>query len=189
MFNYNFAGIKGVGPSGLTVQQRTREGFGASERVITDSFRAYASAQEGAGDYLSLLDRRYPNALKRAEAGDPSGFVSALHAGGYFTGDKVAYERAVTGRMQRLLSSPPAAAEPLAQSPPRPVLAQTNAPPAPAPDWTTLERPHEIVPERRVFAPQADPPSLSYAVPLEHLHDALALAALKIANNPDGREG
>lgn len=100
MFNYNFGGIKGQGPSGLSVAQRTKEGFGASERQIVDHFRAYGSADEGALDYVRLLKARYPAAVEAARQGDPEGFVRALKARGYFTGDPQAYVRSV-GSMSR----------------------------------------------------------------------------------------
>jgi len=96
MFNYNFAGIKGSSPAGLSVSQRTREGYGATERTITDNFRAYRTAEEGADDYVALLQRRFPGALDAAKAGDPAGTVRALKQAGYFTGDEVAYTRSVT---------------------------------------------------------------------------------------------
>jgi hypothetical protein len=96
MFNYNFAGIKGSGPSGLSVAQRTREGSGANERTITDNFRAYRTAEEGARDYVSLLKSRFPGALAAAQTGDPAATVHALKQAGYFTGDEGAYTRSVT---------------------------------------------------------------------------------------------
>ncbi|MEO7036080.1 MAG: glucosaminidase domain-containing protein [Polyangiaceae bacterium] len=95
MYNYNFGGIKGMGPSGLSVSQRTREGFGATERTITDRFRAYGSAEEGATDYVKLLTRRFPEATASAQSGDAVGFVSGLKQRGYFTGDASAYTRSV----------------------------------------------------------------------------------------------
>lgn len=95
MFNYNFGGIKGTGPSGLTVAQRTREGFGANERTITDNFRAYRTAEEGAGDYVRLLKARFPGAVEAAKNADPQAFVHALKARGYFTGDEGAYTRSI----------------------------------------------------------------------------------------------
>jgi hypothetical protein len=96
MFNYNFAGIKGASPAGLSVSQRTREGYGAAERTITDNFRAYRTAEDGADDYVALLQRRFPAALDAAQAGDPAGCVRALKQAGYFTGDEGAYTRSVT---------------------------------------------------------------------------------------------
>ena len=96
MFNYNFAGIKGTGPSGLTVAQRTREGWGASERTITDNFRAYRTAEEGALDYVKLLANRFPASFEAAKQGDAAGCVHALKREGYFTGNEDAYARSVT---------------------------------------------------------------------------------------------
>ncbi|HEV8551660.1 MAG TPA: glucosaminidase domain-containing protein [Polyangiaceae bacterium] len=96
MYNYNFAGIKGSSPAGLSVMQRTKEGYGSTERTITDSFRAYRTAEDGADDYVALLERRFPAALDAAKAGDPAGTVRALKHAGYFTGDEVAYTRSVT---------------------------------------------------------------------------------------------
>ena len=95
MYNYNFGGIKGMGPSGLSVAQRTREGFGASERTITDRFRAYRTADEGATDYVKLLTQRFPEATASAHSGDATGFVNGLKQRGYFTGDASVYARSV----------------------------------------------------------------------------------------------
>jgi flagellum-specific peptidoglycan hydrolase FlgJ len=100
MYNYNFAGIKGTGPSGMAVAQRTKEGWGNTEKTITDNFRAYASAEEGATDYVKLLARRFPDALEAAKSGDAVGTVRALKDKGYFTGNEEAYTRSVV-RMAR----------------------------------------------------------------------------------------
>jgi hypothetical protein len=96
MFNYNFAGIKGTGPSGLSVSQRTREGWGATERTITDNFRAYRTAEEGALDYVKLLASRFPESFAAARQGDPAACVAALKRERYFTGNEAAYTRSVT---------------------------------------------------------------------------------------------
>jgi Mannosyl-glycoprotein endo-beta-N-acetylglucosaminidase len=96
MYNYNFGGIKGMGPSGLSVSQRTKEGFGATEHTITDRFRAYRTAEEGATDYVKLLSERFPEATQSAQSGDPAGFVSGLKQRGYFTGDAASYTRSVS---------------------------------------------------------------------------------------------
>jgi len=58
-------------------------------------FRAYRTLAEGAADYLALLRKRFSGAWGRVVAGDPSGFVRALKARGYFTADLEPYERAV----------------------------------------------------------------------------------------------
>jgi hypothetical protein len=104
MYNYNFGGIKGTGPTGLSVQQRTREGSGTNERQVTDRFRAYESAEDGANDYVKLLTQRYPEAVSAAQRGDASGFVRGLKQRGYFTGDEHAYERSVTSISAGLLN-------------------------------------------------------------------------------------
>lgn len=95
MLNYNFGGIKGTGPSGLSAAYTTREGWGESATRGVARFRAYGSAEEGARDYVSLLARRYPEAVQAAEQGDAAGFVHALKAGGYFTDNEAAYSKSV----------------------------------------------------------------------------------------------
>jgi flagellar protein FlgJ len=104
MLNYNFGGIKGSGPSGMSAEYKTREGFGDSEKRITDRFRAYASATEGARDYVDLLARRYGDAVDNATREDPGGFVKALKAKGYFTGEEGAYVKSVTGLANQALT-------------------------------------------------------------------------------------
>jgi hypothetical protein len=103
MYNYNFAGIKGTGPSGLTVSQHTREGYGQSERRIVDNFRAYRSAEEGATDYVALLQRRFPEAVEGARQGDANAFVHGLKSRGYFTGHEGSYLNNVASIASRYL--------------------------------------------------------------------------------------
>lgn len=95
MMNFNFGGIKGTGPSGLSVRYKTVEGSGATETHITDRFRAYRTAAEGASDYLRLLEKHYPGALGMARAGDAAGFVRELKKSGYFTGSEALYTKIV----------------------------------------------------------------------------------------------
>jgi hypothetical protein len=104
MLNYNFGGLKGTSPSGASTVYATHEGFGTSEIQTRERFRAYDSAQQGASDYLSLLQRRYPDAVQAAERGDAGGFVQALKSGGYFTGDPAAYAKSVASLAQRALA-------------------------------------------------------------------------------------
>ena len=104
MYNYNFGGIKGTGPTGLTVEQKTKEGWGRTERPITDHFRAYASAQDGANDYVKLLTQHYPEAISSAKRGDANGFVRGLKQRGYFTGDESVYAHSVANISAGLLS-------------------------------------------------------------------------------------
>ena len=105
MYNYNFGGIKGKSPSGLSVEQGTKEGWGHNERHIVDHFRAYESAQAGADDYVKLLTHRFPEATNAARVGDAEGFVQGLKQRGYFTGDARAYQRSVTSISNDLLAT------------------------------------------------------------------------------------
>lgn len=95
MLNYNFGGLKGTGPSGLSAAYTTREGWGEDATRGVARFRAYGSAEEGARDYVSLLARRYPDAVSAAEQGDAAGFVRGLKARGYFTDNEAAYSKSV----------------------------------------------------------------------------------------------
>jgi flagellum-specific peptidoglycan hydrolase FlgJ len=103
MFNYNFGGIKGAGPTGLTVSQTTREGWGDTRRTIVDNFRAYRTPLEGATDYISLLGRRFSGAIQAAERGDATGFVRGLKTGGYFTGNEQVYARSIAQLSRQIL--------------------------------------------------------------------------------------
>ena len=85
MFNFNFGGIKGTGPSGTTARYRTREVTPEGEKRIVDSFRAYAGVVEGAVDYMRLLKSHYSTALEKAEGGDVDGFAASLKKGCYYT--------------------------------------------------------------------------------------------------------
>ncbi len=137
MYNYNFGGIKGVGPSGLSVEQRTKEGWGSHERQLVDHFRAYESAESGAEDYVRLLTHRFPEATKAARAGDAEGFVQGLKQRGYFTGDAHAYQRSVSSISNELLATSFQAS---AQTEPnRMVVAPPDRP-------TAVVRPHEYAP-------------------------------------------
>lgn len=101
MFNYNFGGIKGAGPSGATARYRTAEiTEEGTEKHITDGFRAYGSLGEGAKDYLATLTTRYPAALSAAARGDVDGFAVALKQRGYFTAHLEDYSTALRGLLR-----------------------------------------------------------------------------------------
>lgn len=101
MLNYNFGGIKGSAPSGLSAVYRTHEGSGETARITSDRFRAYRSAGEGAADYVRFLRARFPAALGAAQAGDASGFVHELKRSGYFTDNEESYARSVSDLARR----------------------------------------------------------------------------------------
>jgi len=95
MHAYNFAGLKGHGPSGVSVVVWTREGDAPND-LVKRSFRAYRGPAEGARDYLRLLVTRYPSAVRAARDGNAYAFAVALELGGYFTGNSRVYTRALT---------------------------------------------------------------------------------------------
>ena len=101
MFNYNFGGIKGVGPSGKTALYKTHEFVGGRKLKMTDGFRAYRSLDEGAVDYLKLMKGRYGSALERAEEGDVLGFSSALKRSRYYTAPEELYAKAMVAHVRQ----------------------------------------------------------------------------------------
>lgn len=94
MHAYNFGGIKGVGPSGQSLVIWTREHVG-EERLVRRTFRAYASAEEGARDYVNLLAERYSVAFRAAREASIERFVTGLGSRGYFTDDEQTYLRSL----------------------------------------------------------------------------------------------
>jgi flagellar protein FlgJ len=103
MYNFNFGGIKGTSPAGLTAGAMTHEVIDGQRTQVRAFFRAYRTLDEGAEDYLGLLERRYGTALDAAAAGDPDRFAHALKSRGYFTGDETDYANTLRG----LLGMPP----------------------------------------------------------------------------------
>ncbi|MBX3210436.1 MAG: glucosaminidase domain-containing protein [Labilithrix sp.] len=97
MYNYNFGGIKGAGPTGETARCRTKEVLDGREVEIRDGFRAYRSLDEGALDYVRLMRDRFGGAVARAEAGDVDGFARALKQARYYTADESKYASALRG--------------------------------------------------------------------------------------------
>ncbi len=106
MYGHNFGGIKGTGPTGMSLRLRTREGHGAGERTLRDTFRAYPDARSGAQDWLELLRDRYPAAMASAQQGDADGFVRGLRARGYFTGSADEYQRAIGALVREAIEGP-----------------------------------------------------------------------------------
>lgn len=97
MYNFNFGGIKGTSPGGLTTVARTHEWEGGARYETHAHFRAYGSLDEGAQDFLSLLHRRYAGAVEAATRGDVDGYAHALKQGGYFTGPEDRYANDLRG--------------------------------------------------------------------------------------------
>ena len=91
MFNYNFGGIKGVSPSGTTANYMTREVLGGQSVHIQQGFRAYGSLDEGARDYVSVLQSRFPQAFGAAGTGSVDAFAHALKQSHYYTASETEY--------------------------------------------------------------------------------------------------
>lgn len=92
MYGFNFGGLK-TDQGGRTFM--TKEGFGARERETLQRFRTYATAAEGAADYVRTLAIHFPEALRAAARGSADRFVKALLDGDYFTGSPKHYARAI----------------------------------------------------------------------------------------------
>jgi hypothetical protein len=95
MWNYNFSGIKGAGPEGMTAKLHTHEILGGKDGEIVDGFRAYSSLQAGSTDYEHLLQHQFHAALDCAQRGDVDGFAHALKTSGYYTASEDSYSAAL----------------------------------------------------------------------------------------------
>jgi hypothetical protein len=93
MYNFNFAGIKGASPAGTTAVLRTKEVLDGREVSIKDGFRAYASLDDGARDYVHLMRTRFAGAMAPASRGDLDGFAHALKQSGYYTAAEKDYAK------------------------------------------------------------------------------------------------
>jgi len=123
MYNWNFGGIKGSGPTGLTAKCHTKEVIDGKQVEIVDGFRAYGSLDEGALDYVATLRGRFGRSWDAAQTGDVRGFAHALKAQGYYTASEVDYTKALTSLYTEAAGAPPMPAptgvyEPRALEPP-----------------------------------------------------------------------
>ena len=97
MYNYNFGGIKGHSSSGETADYLTHEVLGGQDVKIRQGFRAYASLDAGAEDYVKVLQKRFGGALDVARTGNVDGFAHALKQAGYYTASESSYAAALRG--------------------------------------------------------------------------------------------
>lgn len=95
MYNYNFGGIKGKGPTGATAACMTSEVLAQGEVRLRQNFRAYDSLDQGAIDYVAFMHGRYNGALAKAEVGDLDGYAHALKQSGYYTASESDYAAAL----------------------------------------------------------------------------------------------
>lgn len=79
----NYFGIKGRGTGPVA----TWEDYGNGPVQTTAEFRSYASPVDSYADFGDFLAQnpRYAKALEVLKAGDPVGFIKAVHAAGYAT--------------------------------------------------------------------------------------------------------
>ncbi len=112
MYNYNFGGIKGAGPSGQTAHYNTREVINGQSVHLQQGFRAYPSLDQGAVDYVTLMQTRFSSAMPAAERGDINGFASALKSSGYYTAPESEYASALKALAPNLQNTTTSAAAP-----------------------------------------------------------------------------
>jgi hypothetical protein len=119
MYNFNFGGVKGAGPGGKSASCLTHEVVDGKELTLRQNFRAYASLDEGAEDYVRVLVNKFGGALPAAAGGDLDGFAHALKQAGYYTASENDYAAALkcasetsgagsTGESARILPVPDA---------------------------------------------------------------------------------
>jgi hypothetical protein len=97
MYNYNFGGVKGAGPGGLSANCLTHEVVNGEDVTVRQKFRAYGSLDEGAEDYVRVLVQRFGHALPSAAGGNLDGFAHALKQAGYYTASEGDYAAALKG--------------------------------------------------------------------------------------------
>ncbi len=106
MRDYNFAGIQGTAPDGGSAVWWTSERIDGETQRVRLRFRAYATPEDGARDYVSQLRDRFPHALAAVRLGDPRAFARELQRATYFTSDGQDYERAVWSLAGEYRASP-----------------------------------------------------------------------------------
>lgn len=118
---YNLGNIKHVSGDGHDyVQFRCNEIIGGKEVWIDPpnpgcSFRAYATLEDGARDYLALLRHRFAVAWPAVLAGDPAAFAHELKVSGYYTADEAIYTRALSALYAELAKAIPTEQEAIDQ--------------------------------------------------------------------------
>ncbi len=106
MYNYNFGGIKGHSASGDTADYMTHEVLGGQDVKIKQGFRAYSSLDEGAEDYVKVLQKRFSGALDAAGTGNVDSFAHALKQEGYYTASETSYASALRSLSGQAGTSP-----------------------------------------------------------------------------------
>lgn len=126
LHNFNFGNVKAASTFSFITQFRCSEVENGVEQFFDPpdphcNFRAYSNAADGAADYIKVLQSR-PHWWAGLQTEDPTAFVAALATSPkYFTGDPVAYKRAISSLFDefRPLAQAAARAQRLASSPSR----------------------------------------------------------------------
>jgi hypothetical protein len=106
-YNYNFGNITHVDGDGYDYFiGADKDGSG---HWITHAFRSFDNAQDGVTAYLSFLKNKYASAWQYVLDGDPSSFVDALKAHGYFEGNLQDYKNSVNVYFDKFRSIIPTA--------------------------------------------------------------------------------
>ena len=101
--NWNLAGIKHVPGDGHNYARYLTEEVVNGERVtLEQDFRAYASLEESAEDYLRTLRRDFGFAWPAVESGDPTDFAHRLKIRHYYTAPEFEYAAGLRARYQLL---------------------------------------------------------------------------------------
>jgi len=90
----NYGGIKATKSwKGKAVSFVTQEVLGGRALFLTQNFRAYDTLEDGAKDFVALLQTRYAKAWVALEHGDAILYASLLKQAYYYTASEAAYAR------------------------------------------------------------------------------------------------
>lgn len=182
MLNYNFGGIKGKSPAGETARYMTHEVLNGERKAMSQGFRAYATLDDGASDYVAVMQARFPEALDQAKGGDPAGFAAALKKRGYYTASEESY----TSAIKRLTSD----ASAVGRAPGTPFVHNVH-PNFGAADFSSISRervglaPHGARPSTSRVADYGGAGDLLSTVTLSRVMDAIAVASPRIEKSDD----
>ncbi len=106
MYNFNFGGVKGAGPHGESATCLTHEVIDGKDLTVHQRFRAYASLDEGAEDYVRVVVQKFGGAIPYAAAGNLDAFAHALKQAGYYTASETDYAAALRSASASLPAAP-----------------------------------------------------------------------------------
>ncbi|HEX4052013.1 MAG TPA: flagellar assembly peptidoglycan hydrolase FlgJ [Steroidobacteraceae bacterium] len=110
--SHNLFGLKaGTAWQGATASATTTEYTGGNAQRFTQSFRSYASVQQGVSDYVSLLKSRAAYHAALGSGTDAGAFGTALQRAGYATDPDYARKLVATAATVRSLRSLSAVAQ------------------------------------------------------------------------------